>query len=48
METKNISEEEPEACRTADTHGRVQSKESMAREWDAAESAEDEAPATGS
>lgn len=48
METKNISEEEPEDCRTADTRGTVRSKESMAREWNAAESDEGEVPATGS
>lgn len=48
METKDILEEEPEDCSTADTRGRVRSKESMAREWNASESDEDEAPATGS
>lgn len=48
METEDILEEESEDCSTRDTHGRVGSKESKAVEWNAAESDEDEAPATGS
>lgn len=48
METEDNLEEEPEDGSITDTRGRVRSQEIMAREWTAAESDEDEAPATGS